>query len=495
MTERVIHRLFEELKSMVMYASGAGSAVPPEIIALVYVIENKLAAETEGDKVQLNTQELHQIAQFHSQMADMLAPAKPKSIYMIQQKAHGIFRFLGPVSLVRQLSVLSLFFLLSTVLLALSEEVNRVSLNKGVFESSGITLLFNLLFLLSCAGLGAAFSCLNQLFYYINNTTYDPKFNVTYWIKILMGLMSGLILCELVSFEPISNGAEQSLVDLDKPLIALLGGFSSDLLYHIFARILQEIQRLFGKPEPKQTSLSQMTLMNSRKSPASQNTSLTPSAGAEVHVKQLPDSTPISETPKQNEKLKGQLTYDAEGTEGGRYHSRKLYVPSAASGLTIGRGYDCKEKNKDKITHDLCQAGIEPHVANIIASASGLHGDGAKAFITDNKLQDFEISIEQQKTLFVNTYTEMENDVKRICRKPDCVAAYGAVNWQQLNPLVKDVLIDLRYRGDYTPQSRKLIQRYIADNDTDSFQRVLAIRQNWMNVPEDRFNRRNQHLN
>jgi hypothetical protein len=41
---------------------------------------------------------------------------------------------------------------------------------------------------------------------------------------------------------------------------------------------------------------------------------------------------------------KGQATYNSEGNEGGKYHSRKAHHPTAASGVTIGRGYDLKEK-------------------------------------------------------------------------------------------------------------------------------------------------------
>ena len=46
---------------------------------------------------------------------------------------------------------------------------------------------------------------------------------------------------------------------------------------------------------------------------------------------------------------KGLLTYKAMGMEGGDFHSRKLHVPSDRSGLTIGRGYDMKEKSSYKI--------------------------------------------------------------------------------------------------------------------------------------------------
>jgi hypothetical protein len=46
----------------------------------------------------------------------------------------------------------------------------------------------------------------------------------------------------------------------------------------------------------------------------------------------------------------GLLTWGAEGTEGGRFHSRVLQFPPGASGLTLGRGYDMKEPASTKST-------------------------------------------------------------------------------------------------------------------------------------------------
>ncbi|HCL6630391.1 TPA: hypothetical protein N2R15_005224 [Citrobacter amalonaticus] len=52
------------------------------------------------------------------------------------------------------------------------------------------------------------------------------------------------------------------------------------------------------------------------------------------------------------------------------------------------------------------------------------------------------------------------------------------------------VLVDLRYRGDYTTHARLLLQRYAYTGDLNSFGQVLSDRNNWLNVPEDRFNKR-----
>ncbi|OUS25028.1 hypothetical protein A9Q99_22540 [Gammaproteobacteria bacterium 45_16_T64] len=191
---------------------------------------------------------------------------------------------------------------------------------------------------------------------------------------------------------------------------------------------------------------------------------------------------------------KGTVTYEAEGMEGGPFHSRVLHVPGDTSGLTIGRGYDMKEKSAEKITQDLTDAGVDGTVSITLGGASGLFGDAAKAFIEQEKLTDFEISMESQEQLFLKIYDEIEKDVRRICDKGDCVEIYGAVDWDNLEPKIRDIMIDLRYRGDYTPASRKRIQRLVSDNDLTGFTDDLTHRDNWSGVPEDRFTRRTQFL-
>ena len=78
---------------------------------------------------------------------------------------------------------------------------------------------------------------------------------------------------------------------------------------------------------------------------------------------------------------RGQLTFDTEGEEGGRLHSRKLRVPTDKSGLTIGRGYKMKEKTKKQIGTDLRKAGIDKAKAKLLSCAAGLRGKAAQKFV------------------------------------------------------------------------------------------------------------------
>jgi peptidoglycan hydrolase-like protein with peptidoglycan-binding domain len=191
----------------------------------------------------------------------------------------------------------------------------------------------------------------------------------------------------------------------------------------------------------------------------------------------------------------GLVTWQAEGAEGGFYHSRKLHVPSSASGLTIGRGYDMKTKSASTIAQDLVSAGVEAKTAAILKQASGLFGTTASQFIIDNDLLDFEISPEVQKKLFKLSYDAESDQVKRICEKKDVELAYGKTDWAKLNSTIRDITIDLKFRGDYTGTTRKVIQSSLVANDLAAFKTALKDKSNWPGVPKNRFDRRNTFLN
>lgn len=186
----------------------------------------------------------------------------------------------------------------------------------------------------------------------------------------------------------------------------------------------------------------------------------------------------------------GRLTFDAEGREGGRHHSRRLHVPTDAGGLTVGRGYDMKARNEAEIRRHLVRAGVAAGDARRLARARGRTGAAARAFIVDAGLEDFEIAPEAQLVLFRLVYDEIAADARRLATKPDVTRVYGATDWEALHPAIRDLVVDLRYRGDYTPRSRRFLQAHVARNDLVAFAAGIADERNWPGVPRDRFLRR-----
>lgn len=194
----------------------------------------------------------------------------------------------------------------------------------------------------------------------------------------------------------------------------------------------------------------------------------------------------------------GQLTFDAEGLESrGPYFSRVPHVPGGWSGVTIGRGYDMKERSESEILEDLSNAGVSMDRAKQLAECNGLRGENAKEFLESNGLNNIEISTAEQKALFIQTYQELEGDVIRICNKQDVVAKYGETDWDSLNPTIKDIVVDLRYRGDYTGATRQRVQPALVNNDLAALQDVLSDRNYWVTrfrVPENRFELRKDYI-
>lgn len=192
---------------------------------------------------------------------------------------------------------------------------------------------------------------------------------------------------------------------------------------------------------------------------------------------------------------RGRLTFDAEGQEGGPFHSRVLHVPTASSGLTLGRGYDMKERTRSEIRDHLLAVGLDPAMAALLSQAAGRAGPTAEEFIAENDLEDFEITPDQQVALFDIVYAELAADTERLATKADVTRAYGATDWAGLDETIREVLIDLRFRGDYTPSCRRFLQVHVAANDRAAFAAAVAARDLWPNVPPDRFNRRRDVCN
>jgi hypothetical protein len=60
---------------------------------------------------------------------------------------------------------------------------------------------------------------------------------------------------------------------------------------------------------------------------------------------------------------------------------------------------------------------------------------------------------------------------------------YGKCDWDKLHAAIQELIVDLKYRGDYTPTSREVIQPPIVANDLEGLAKAMADRSNWKSVP------------
>jgi len=237
------HRLVEEILAMLKHLSSEGKSIPKLAEKLIDCIDdNSIQESLSSDEILL----------LHKQLSNKIHPAKPKTILLLhmESKKGKWHNFLGPVRLVRSLMATTVISLIIFIAIGLSPQVNGQELSDGILNGSGINLLLNLLFIISAAALGGCFSGLFQINKYINNGTYDPKYESSYWIRLLMGLISGLMLAVIIpSLSSIEFGDGKGM-QLTIPLLAMLGGFSATLAYRILNRIVWAVESLFvGKQD------------------------------------------------------------------------------------------------------------------------------------------------------------------------------------------------------------------------------------------------------
>lgn len=252
-------QLFHECKAMVRHALKEGKDVPGSIIRTLeecnvsseyqknvserdaVVDDSTQDLDTGKSMIEQNQQDTiksEQLTLVHGQLAKIIDPALPRAVTFLDEESNrkAFLKFLGPVSFTRNMIIVAIFFLITFISFALSKDVNPSG--GDIFHSSGLPLLFNLLFFISAAGLGASFAALFQASHYIKNGMFDPYYLPIYWNKFFLGLIAGLILVTLIPFETQKDGLEK----IAKPTIAMLGGFSSDAVYRILRRLIDTLE-------------------------------------------------------------------------------------------------------------------------------------------------------------------------------------------------------------------------------------------------------------
>lgn len=228
-------QLLAECDAMFRYAFASGVKLPPVVLDGLSLLETPEAGAASGGRIT-------EVAALHGYLAELVAPAKPQTLYFIQNDParDSWLAVLGPLPNIRRLMLGAVFFVLMFLGTSLSAHVNTETIVSSVYELDGLPLLVVLLYIMSAAGLGSCFNVLFTAQQYVREGTYDPKFESTYWMRITVGVMSGLMLAELVGPD-VSSDTQ----NFGKPVLALVGGFSATLLHQILNRMVESVGSLF----------------------------------------------------------------------------------------------------------------------------------------------------------------------------------------------------------------------------------------------------------
>ena len=283
-------QIFEETRFMLSYAMSRGLDVAPSIPRDYYSAKEAISLKDDAP----SKQEYERIAYLHHALSKIIAPATPRTVALLgkEREKRPALYFLGSLPILRQFSLLAIAFLIGFIGLAqdgrvgidpfcaeqleqryhassiaslngnknspvttsdLIEPLPNTSVNtpprlsketidaqcnnlrQGFVNLSGIDLVLVELFLICCAGIGAVFANLYKINRYVGKGIWDDKYHATYWTTLIMGLMSGIVIAELIPID----------AAFGKPLVALLGGFAGDLVYNILREIVRRIEAPF----------------------------------------------------------------------------------------------------------------------------------------------------------------------------------------------------------------------------------------------------------
>lgn len=279
--------LVVETSVMCDYAMTSGFDVPAHIISRLKVLLSQVS-------VGLNETQVDELAQIHQRLNRIVSPSTPQALVLIRMETQRstVMRVLGAVPILRHMMFATIGFLVLFVVIGQLGAVNQDNLQHGILYLQGLDAVFVLLYLISCAGLGASFTALYRLNKYVSQATYDPRFDSTYWSALLLGLIAGVFISELL-YETLFGAVEAlngsvagaagagatpgvgeaaaaadvatagdtadvavpsedaaaagglSVANMGKPALALLGGFSANMVYKVLQRIVDTIESLF----------------------------------------------------------------------------------------------------------------------------------------------------------------------------------------------------------------------------------------------------------
>ncbi|MEO1091576.1 MAG: hypothetical protein AAFX81_13155 [Pseudomonadota bacterium] len=236
--------LFRECEAMVAHAGACGAAVPEEVGRRLGFLDIGIERRAEIPMGELLTA--------HAGLAAVIEPATPRSIELMRWDArqNPFLHRIAPVTALRRLLVIALLFIVLFCALPFSGALNAENVLAPLLSLRAGEGIWLLLFYFALAGIGASFKCLYDAYQYVRQGKYDQRLDSTYYIRIGLGLIAGLMLAQVLN-QFVETGTAESMAAenpgllIGKPVLALLGGFSAEFVYRVLSRLIEAADSLF----------------------------------------------------------------------------------------------------------------------------------------------------------------------------------------------------------------------------------------------------------
>lgn len=218
-----VNRLLKESQRMATYAAGTGLKVNPSTMKKLQELLINMDSDTRVD--------IEIVMEIHREFTKLIDPESPFTVSWLTGKSDTLIRIENPENFIWIMLGLTVFCLILFMALTTSDFIHKDILSKDYMERDGYEQFIIASFYIAAAGIGACIYNLFTIYRHKNNGTYNPKYNQTYWIRFVIGIVAGYLLAEVVSINIHEN-------TLGKPFLAMLGGFSSDAVEWILIRFV-----------------------------------------------------------------------------------------------------------------------------------------------------------------------------------------------------------------------------------------------------------------
>ena len=225
-SQEVINQLSRDINIMLSFASKNGIIINPQVNPLI------------------QNSSVEDLIEAYNLLCKNVAPATPKSIdYTRRVYSEGENKSIfNKIPLVKNLIILAVLFLVSYITFGFFPQVNNDSLDNGVMNNHGVSLLLNLGYLASISGLGVLFYLLKKISASVEKSTLVGEEAVNYMAQILLGIIAGLLISEVIS---IGQSSTDNVTLFNKSVLALIGGFSSDAIFSVLESLITRLKTIF----------------------------------------------------------------------------------------------------------------------------------------------------------------------------------------------------------------------------------------------------------
>lgn len=250
-------RLYRNCEAMVALMAARGLAPSPEIMNAIAILDLGIARRQDIP--------VKDLLALETALALAIRPALPQTVELLHWESsrpktrfRDFLNFLAPVSAIRKVVGFTILCFIVFFAVVIFGNLTAEQVKNGIpifnenaaaitpdanagFWSKYATMISLTLFYTSLSAIGACFATLYDANRYVSEGTYDPQLGASYAIRVGLGMMSGILISQVL-FDLTGDGALFGRI-----VLALLGGFAGELLFNILSKLTNAVKSLFDE--------------------------------------------------------------------------------------------------------------------------------------------------------------------------------------------------------------------------------------------------------